>query len=341
MSIGTRCFASSWATTQPASPSSPPAQRLGSPGQKRRGDSAVGSVAVTSESSRMDGTFVGRRNELASLLAQAAQARDGHPRVVLVTGEPGIGKTALAHRFVSQAHGFQLLEASGEEAEQLLAFGVIEQLVRAAHSSGGPALADLERPRRRSTRPHLGGSWPPRASRHHAGVRPGPSAHRRRPVGGSPFVAGARVRPPALAGRPRAHSHGVAEWVSEGAPCRRSPPGRARPRCVGARPRPGGVLDPRPRGLHGGRSPLVAGRRPDSSSYRRQSAARDGDLRRDHPRDPSGAIRPAAAFDRRLRRAGPLAARRVYCRSPAAGGCGVGARALLPARDRGPARRAR
>ncbi|MFZ0180403.1 MAG: AAA family ATPase [Candidatus Dormiibacterota bacterium] len=98
---------------------------------------------MTSEGGRMDGTFVGRRSELASLLVQAAQARDGHPRVVLVTGEPGIGKTALAHRFVSQAHGFQLLEASGEEAEQLLAFGVIEQLVRAAHASGGPALADL------------------------------------------------------------------------------------------------------------------------------------------------------------------------------------------------------
>jgi hypothetical protein len=63
---------------------------------------------VTGETGRSDGAFVGRRNEL-----------------------------------VSQAQGFQLWEASGEEAEQLLTFGVIEQLVRAAPDSGGPGLADL------------------------------------------------------------------------------------------------------------------------------------------------------------------------------------------------------
>ncbi|HEY5050033.1 MAG TPA: ATP-binding protein, partial [Acidothermaceae bacterium] len=98
---------------------------------------------MVSESGRVDGTFVGRRSELASLLTQAADVRGGHPRVVLLTGEPGIGKTALAHRFVSQAQGFQLWEASGEEAEQLLTFGVIEQLVRAVPESVSPALRNL------------------------------------------------------------------------------------------------------------------------------------------------------------------------------------------------------
>ena len=98
---------------------------------------------MTSVPGRVDGAFVGRRNEIANLLALAADVRGGHPRVVLLTGEPGIGKTALAHRFVSQAQGFQLWEASGEEAEQLLTFGVIEQLVRAAPESGNPALAGL------------------------------------------------------------------------------------------------------------------------------------------------------------------------------------------------------
>lgn len=63
---------------------------------------------MTGKTGRSDGAFAGRRNEL-----------------------------------VSQAQEFQLWEASGEEAEQLLTFGVIEQLVRAAPDSGGPGLADL------------------------------------------------------------------------------------------------------------------------------------------------------------------------------------------------------
>ncbi|MFZ0130019.1 MAG: AAA family ATPase [Candidatus Dormiibacterota bacterium] len=98
---------------------------------------------MSGDGGRNEVVFVGRRNELARLVAQAAEVRLGHPRVALLTGEPGIGKTALAHHFVSHAQGFQLWEASGEEAEQLLTFGVIEQLVRAAPATGVPALSDL------------------------------------------------------------------------------------------------------------------------------------------------------------------------------------------------------
>ena len=47
--------------------------------------------------------FVGRRQELALLRAALATASAGHGRLVLVTGEPGIGKTRLTEEFVRLA----------------------------------------------------------------------------------------------------------------------------------------------------------------------------------------------------------------------------------------------
>jgi DNA-binding CsgD family transcriptional regulator len=97
-------------------------------------------------SRRLDGTFVGRQAELASLGDEFAAVRAGSPRIVLVTGEPGIGKTALARRFLQGLNGVRTLEASGEEAETLLRFGVAEQLSRAAAGTLPAVLAGLRTP---------------------------------------------------------------------------------------------------------------------------------------------------------------------------------------------------
>lgn len=51
----------------------------------------------------MDDGLVGRGPVLAELQAHLAAARAGAGRVVLIDGEPGIGKTALAHGFVRRA----------------------------------------------------------------------------------------------------------------------------------------------------------------------------------------------------------------------------------------------
>jgi DNA-binding winged helix-turn-helix (wHTH) protein/tetratricopeptide (TPR) repeat protein len=59
--------------------------------------------------------LIGRSGPMAVLDRCLALARAGHPRVVLVAGEPGIGKTTLIDRFVSEAHGVRV--ASGQCVE--------------------------------------------------------------------------------------------------------------------------------------------------------------------------------------------------------------------------------
>ena len=50
-------------------------------------------------------SLVGRETELAQLHAFLERARDGQRQLVFVTGEPGIGKTALVEAFLSQIDG--------------------------------------------------------------------------------------------------------------------------------------------------------------------------------------------------------------------------------------------
>src|SRR6202142_2495069 len=73
--------------------------------------------------------FVGRTGALVVLDAEMQAVRGGRPRVVLVEGEAGIGKSSLISRFVSGHQDVCLLRAGGEEAEMLLAWGVVDQLL--------------------------------------------------------------------------------------------------------------------------------------------------------------------------------------------------------------------
>jgi ATP/maltotriose-dependent transcriptional regulator MalT len=73
--------------------------------------------------------FVGREPELARLRAALDAAQAGHPRLVLMEGPAGIGKTTLIGRFLDMAGDVLVLRAGGAELEQSLAFGVVEQLV--------------------------------------------------------------------------------------------------------------------------------------------------------------------------------------------------------------------
>ncbi len=61
--------------------------------------------------------FVGRQRELTALLAQLDAAGAGHGRLVLVAGEPGIGKTRLLGEFTAAASARGWLALSGRAYE--------------------------------------------------------------------------------------------------------------------------------------------------------------------------------------------------------------------------------
>lgn len=85
--------------------------------------------------------FVGRRAELGVLRACLADARAGRPRVALVQGPSGIGKTALLDALLADATrdpDVVVLRASGDQDERLIAYGLLGQLVRSA----GPIAAE-------------------------------------------------------------------------------------------------------------------------------------------------------------------------------------------------------
>src|SRR4029077_5449127 len=79
--------------------------------------------------------FVGRAGEVTLLREALADVMARHPRVVQIEGPAGVGKTALIERFLVEPGVEQaptVLRAGGEEAETLLAYGIVEQLVRSA-----------------------------------------------------------------------------------------------------------------------------------------------------------------------------------------------------------------
>src|SRR5512132_2775528 len=57
-----------------------------------------------------------------------AHARNGESRVMVVRGEPGIGKTALLRYVAEQASGFRVAQVTSAEAEMELPFAGIHQL---------------------------------------------------------------------------------------------------------------------------------------------------------------------------------------------------------------------
>src|SRR5205823_11377320 len=74
--------------------------------------------------------FVGRARELARLESALREAQAGRPKVVLITAEPGAGKSRLCHEFVERASGVSLHYARALSHGRLLPFHAIVELAR-------------------------------------------------------------------------------------------------------------------------------------------------------------------------------------------------------------------
>src|ERR671917_684207 len=72
--------------------------------------------------------FLGRSAEREVVDRLLRDARAGTSAVLVIRGEPGIGKTALLRHAARQASGFRIAEIAGVEAEMELPFAAVHQL---------------------------------------------------------------------------------------------------------------------------------------------------------------------------------------------------------------------
>ena len=106
----------------------------------------------------------GRSRELSALGRFIDGVRAGESRVLVVCGEPGIGKTALLDHVAGQASGCRVARATGVQSEMELAFAGLHQLcapmlnrartLAGAAARGAAHRASASAPDRRRT-----GSW--------------------------------------------------------------------------------------------------------------------------------------------------------------------------------------
>src|SRR5499425_733374 len=80
--------------------------------------------------------FVGRERELALLEKALRGAESGRPRVVLVTAEPGAGKSRLCHEFVERAPDVTLHYARALSHGRMQPFHVVVALARSLFGDG-------------------------------------------------------------------------------------------------------------------------------------------------------------------------------------------------------------
>ena len=98
-------------------------------------------------------TLIGRERDFARLYDAWLEVRRGTPRIMVVTGDPGVGKTTLTNAFVStcQMEGAVVARAQAYDAERELPFAILAELIkqltlqRAIGGADPEALSELSR----------------------------------------------------------------------------------------------------------------------------------------------------------------------------------------------------
>ena len=212
-----------------------------------------GRIRSRLESSRARGfsRFVGRERELALLEGALDDARAGRPKVVLITAEPGAGKSRLCHELVERAGGVALHHARALSHGRMLPFHVIVALARSLFGLGEVAppsdVRDAVRRGLGSARPdpialefwlellgasdHVAGSLGPGAR---GAPHPSVPVARRSDAGSRPARAHAALgRGPALARPGERSGAGDAHRASPGPGVGRQPGAAARDHAAG------------------------------------------------------------------------------------------------------------
>src|SRR5580698_10033420 len=169
----------------------------------------LGSTGLMGEDSRRRGGASGltdRRGERGMLDQLLNAVRAGGSRVLVVRGEPGVGKSALLEYLAGRASGCRVVRAAGVESEMELVFAGLHQLLAPVldHAEGLPV------PQREALRTAFGLSAGPAPDRFLVGLAVGFAARRLAadPVG---LVFAARVTGAELAGLPELAVEGLGE----------------------------------------------------------------------------------------------------------------------------------
>ncbi len=83
--------------------------------------------------------WMGRREQVQTLLEAWKEVRSGYGQIVFISGEQGMGKTSLAHQFIAQSHSSVVLVGQSHE-EDRSAYALFSDVLRAYFATIPPEL---------------------------------------------------------------------------------------------------------------------------------------------------------------------------------------------------------